>query len=79
VLRANRRFNEARDLLEEAVGLFPTEALVQLQLGLTYAEIGNPQGAKSALEKALQLGLPEDRAAQARSALASIKAQSESG
>lgn len=79
VLRANRRHNEARDLLEEAVGLYPTEALVQLQLGLTYAEIDNPQGAKAALEKALQQGLPEDRAAEARSALANIKAQSESG
>ncbi len=79
VLRSNRRYNEARDLLEEAVGLFPTEALVRLQLGLTYAAIGNPEGAKAALETALQLGLPDDRALEARQALAKLKAQSESG
>ncbi|MCL6501082.1 MAG: tetratricopeptide repeat protein [Pirellulales bacterium] len=79
VLRRNQRYQEARDLLEEAVGLFPTEALVQLQLGLTYAAIDNPQGARAALETALQLGLPDERVAEARAALAAIKAEGESG
>lgn len=79
VLRANRRYNEARDLLEEAVGLFPTEALIRLQLGLTYAAMGNLDAAKAAVETALQLGLPDDRAAEARQALAKFKALSESG
>ena len=58
--------NEALLLTEAALARHPEAALVHYHAGFVYAELGKPDRAKSALDKALQLGLSADRTTVAR-------------
>jgi len=55
VLRRLSRYEEAARQLERAREQMPSDAAVEVELGLTYAALGRPQDAISALERAIAL------------------------
>ena len=67
-------FTRASTMLQEAARARTEDAEVQYFLGLTQRQLKNPAAGNKALERAIELGLPADRTAEARKALAEGKA-----
>jgi predicted Zn-dependent protease len=61
--------NEALLLAESALARHPESAMLNFQAGFVYLQVGKSDAAKAALDKALALGLPNDRSSAAREEL----------
>lgn len=75
VYRASNKLETARDLLEQAIVVYPNEAVLQYQLGLVYSATKNKEAARKALGAALFLGLSQDRTDEAKKALSELNAE----
>lgn len=77
IQRKKGSWNECQSMLESALEANPEQSLVHLQLGLLLAEKPEPdlEAARTALEKAIELGLGESELAEANRALDELKAK----
>jgi tetratricopeptide (TPR) repeat protein len=66
-------YTRAASLLKESAAKRPADADVAFYLGLTQVQLKDATAAKASLQRALELNLPSDRAAEARKALADLK------
>ena len=75
VFRRAGKLAEAVALLKEAAASHRGNPLFQFQLAMVHAAGQHPKAAEAALKEALKLGLDASRAAEARQALDSLKAE----
>jgi tetratricopeptide (TPR) repeat protein len=74
VYRKADRLEDALSVIQEAIGHQPNEPKLHFQLGMTLAEARKRDTAIEALQRALELGLPEKRATEARRQMAVLEA-----
>lgn len=79
IYRRLDRLTKAQELLEQALRSHPAEASLHLQLGLVQAATRKPTEARASLEKALEIGLRDDKAVEARRELIKLRANDQAG
>jgi tetratricopeptide (TPR) repeat protein len=72
--RKANRLDDAQQLLEEALAIKENEPQLQFQLGMALAEANRAAAARGALERALELGLSDEKTAEAKRQLAALEA-----
>jgi predicted Zn-dependent protease len=73
VYRKADRLDDALSVLQDAITHFPNEPIFHFQLGMTLALAGKKDTAIEALQRALELGLPDKRTTEARRQLAVLQ------
>jgi Flp pilus assembly protein TadD len=73
ILRGMERLDEALQLLDKALERNPDQSLLLFQKGLILLHNGQADGAREALSRALQLGLPELDRVEAQRSLDSLQ------